>query len=446
MGVSLKPLEIQLLIFVLNLHLITKVLDMSYKTRRILFFVTTIFVFENISQAKYLLVEIDGEPKVGGRSFDSRVSLDGLWPENLTTDAAGETADLKLSDILTRPLQTSDLTDDSDYPNEVPETPEKPPKIMKESLKSKSKPSKQNKKTAGARSLSLGGSSLESHPKRNLVNTKGCGFTRGFGMKIIGGEKASIKEFPWLVMIGPVQNDGTVEIYNCGGSLITKSMVLTAAHCLFVPPEQGDFQHDKLRVRIGIEERNQEGGFEEIDVIKMIPHETYIPGPEFKNDIALLKLERAYKDNKGKEFRANTICLPFDEKPKEKYLDMDVTVAGWGYTQVNQELGRGTEIAEQLQKLVMRVMEHDKCVQAHAGGSPVLEGNNLCAGGEEDKDSCGGDSGGPLMIEKKKANSPRKAWTQIGLVSWGFEVCATGSVPGVYTNVQHYLKWILDHL
>ena len=43
----------------------------------------------------------------------------------------------------------------------------------------------------------------------------------------------------------------------------------------------------------------------------------------------------------GKEFRANTICLPFDEKPKEKYLDMDVTVAGWGYTQVNQELGRG---------------------------------------------------------------------------------------------------------
>ena len=34
----------------------------------------------------------------------------------------------------------------------------------------------------------------------------------------------------------------------------------------------------------------------------------------------------------GKEFQANTICLPFDEKPKEKYLGVDVTVAGWGYT------------------------------------------------------------------------------------------------------------------
>ena len=84
---------------------------MSYKTRRILFFVTTIFVFENISQAKYLLVEIDGEPKIDGRSFDSGASLPGLLPANLTTDAASETADLKLTDILKAgPLQESDLT------------------------------------------------------------------------------------------------------------------------------------------------------------------------------------------------------------------------------------------------------------------------------------------------------------------------------------------------
>ena len=37
---------------------------MSYETRRILFLVTTIFVFANMSQAKYLLVEVDGEPKI----------------------------------------------------------------------------------------------------------------------------------------------------------------------------------------------------------------------------------------------------------------------------------------------------------------------------------------------------------------------------------------------
>ena len=34
----------------------------------------------------------------------------------------------------------------------------------------------------------------------------------------------------------------------------------------------------------------------------------------------------------GKAFQANTICLPFAEKPNEKYLGDHVTVAGWGYT------------------------------------------------------------------------------------------------------------------
>ena len=39
----------------------------------------------------------------------------------------------------------------------------------------------------------------------------------------------------------------------------------------------------------------------------------------------------------GKKFQAKTICLPFNEKPNEKYLDMDVTIAGWGFTKVEKD-------------------------------------------------------------------------------------------------------------
>ena len=59
------------------------------------------------------------------------------------------------------------------------------------------------------------------------------------------------------------------------------------------------------------------------------------------------------------------------------------------------------------------------------------------------KDSCGGDSGGPLMIRKRR--SGRKYWTQIGVVSWGV-LCGSEGKPGVYTKVQYFLKWILDNL
>ena len=53
----------------------------------------------------------------------------------------------------------------------------------------------------------------------------------------------------------------------------------------------------RLRVKIGAERNDEEGDFEEIDVIKKIAHEKYEPIP-YKNDIALLKLKHAY-DNKG---------------------------------------------------------------------------------------------------------------------------------------------------
>ena len=54
----------------------------------------------------------------------------------------------------------------------------------------------------------------------------------------------------------------------------------------------------RLRVKIGAERRDQTKGYKEIDVAKMIMHEQYEPDPEFRNDIALLKLKQAY-NNKG---------------------------------------------------------------------------------------------------------------------------------------------------
>ena len=59
------------------------------------------------------------------------------------------------------------------------------------------------------------------------------------------------------------------------------------------------------------------------------------------------------------------------------------------------------------------------------------------------KDSCNGDSGGPL-IYREFADDP---WYQIGLVSFGTSVCGgKGGVPGVYTRVAEYMDWIESKL
>ena len=60
------------------------------------------------------------------------------------------------------------------------------------------------------------------------------------------------------------------------------------------------------------------------------------------------------------------------------------------------------------------------------------------------EDICGGDSGGPLMLEQKSVG--RKNYTLVGLVSWGTDECGLKDIPAVYTDVGYFLGWILNNI
>ncbi|XP_044765471.1 trypsin-1-like [Coccinella septempunctata] len=249
-------------------------------------------------------------------------------------------------------------------------------------------------------------------------NTTGCGIP---GDRRIVGEhpvqRASVPEWPWLAAIYMPGDPSGQQI--CGGSLITDQHILTASHCT-----EGLKEHE-IRVRLG--EYNfrtkNETRTADFAVKKIIMHEEFILA-SYTNDIAILKLDRPTSFNTY----IWPICLP----PRDlTYEGKNAVVAGWGRQSYEGEL------SPVLLEVTVPLWTHKECVDAFL--EAVTE-NNICAAAYEGgKDSCTGDSGGPLNYRLENGR-----WVIIGIVSWGVGCAAKGS-PGVYTKVANYLPWIIKN-
>jgi len=113
-------------------------------------------------------------------------------------------------------------------------------------------------------------------------------------------------------------------------------------------------------------------------------------------------------------------------------------VAGWGKTESRSS-------SNVKLKLSLPLVDQDQCNQVYGNVSVQLGYGQICAGGQRGKDSCRGDSGGPLMtVEALPDGSGR--WSVVGVVSFGPSPCGMPGWPGVYTKVQDFVPWILSKL
>lgn len=101
--------------------------------------------------------------------------------------------------------------------------------------------------------------------------------------RIVGGEAALKFEFPHMAAIGWTKPDKTVD-FKCGGTLISRRYVLTAAHC--VPAEHPDM------VRLREHKFSDIGDKMDYKIARIIKHPEY-KTPALYNDIALLELGEA---------------------------------------------------------------------------------------------------------------------------------------------------------
>jgi len=236
-------------------------------------------------------------------------------------------------------------------------------------------------------------------------------------IEIVGGQQAQVGEFPWQAWFTYRGSDGNT--YSCGGSLIHRQWVLTAAHCI---GRMGTVILGAHNIN-----RSSENGRQEIAIEQIIVHPRYGQN-NLDSDIALLKLRQPATLN------SRVAVVPLIAASGQGNLvsaGTTSTISGWGMTRPNR-----TQPASVLLKARVPLVSNHTCELAH--GSSIVTNNMLCAGfASGGVDSCGGDSGGALVVPNGSGS-----WIQAGIVSWGGELCAQRNSYGVYTRVSRYINWI----
>ncbi|XP_020310940.2 serine protease 27 [Oncorhynchus kisutch] len=239
-----------------------------------------------------------------------------------------------------------------------------------------------------------------------------CGIA-SLNTKIVGGQDAAAGSWPWQASLHRFNS------HFCGGSLINKEWVLTAAHC-FPSTSTSD-----LLVYLGRQNQQSINSNEVSQTVSQIICNPNYNSATSDNDICLLKLSSpvTFTDY------IQPVCLAADDSTY--YAGTDSWVTGWG------DINSGVPLPSPgtLQEVTVPVVGNRECSCLYAGFSSITN-NMICAGLlSGGKDSCQGDSGGPMVSKQGLV------WIQSGVVSFG-QGCAVANFPGVYTRVSQYQTWI----
>ncbi|XP_077494490.1 chymotrypsin-2-like [Amblyomma americanum] len=249
------------------------------------------------------------------------------------------------------------------------------------------------------------------------INQAGCGVAEPMG-RIIGGESVRKRQqLPWVVEL-QIHIPGWA--FTCGGSIITKNVILTAAHCLY-KLHGTNYIPDRVEVYYNA---TQHVKGPRVDAKWMMIHPKYTPVTMY--DVALLKLPKRL------QFDAfvKPICLPVRKIP---VAGKKLVAAGWGQT--GKKVARGRLLHVTLDALEDKVCKGITKRAVYGNVTPEF-GPAICTS-SYGKGTCVGDSGGPVSLLGVNGKS-----VQVGVVGAGTECKAGAMMTKIFPRVSEYMPWI----
>ncbi|MEU3661022.1 serine protease [Streptomyces sp. NPDC032940] len=216
---------------------------------------------------------------------------------------------------------------------------------------------------------------------------------------IVGGTTTTTSAYPFVMQI----TDASQNQF-CGGTLVSPTKVVTAAHCM-----------------VGETTRS----------VRVVGGRTYLNGTNGTvAQVSKIWIDPAYTDaTNGDDVAVLTLSTSMPYTPASYVSSSDTSVyaagttarvLGWGTTREN-----GSS-SNQLRTATVPIVSDSGCRTSY--GSDFVASDMVCAGYTSGGvDTCQGDSGGPLLIGGVLA----------GITSWG-EGCARAGYPGVYSRLTTF--------